>query len=68
MKKIDRTLELDAVRSHRREDCLHYSNCLDEASALLWPSFSCEECERYRQVEVEKLSYEKAASPLAWEV
>ncbi|MDJ0762389.1 MAG: hypothetical protein QNJ97_05315 [Myxococcota bacterium] len=69
MKKIRRPLTLEAVTIHRKETCLHYESCLDQASALLWPSFSCEGCPNYvKAAGSEGMCYEKAASPLAWEV
>ena len=68
MKKVTRPLEFDSISSHRKEDCARYAACLSEASALLWQSFSCCECQHYCPTNVEQLSYEKACSPLAWEV
>ena len=68
MKKICRPLSLDAVQDHRKERCLHYDGCLDEASALLWPSFSCEGCELYMEKVADSVCYERASSPLAWEL
>ena len=68
MRKINETLKLDAVRAHRREDCIHYEICLEEASALMWQSFSCKGCEHFSPKACKSVSYERAASPLAWEV
>ena len=68
MKKVSRTLDLDSIPVHRREECLHYESCLDEASALLWPSFSCYGCALYCEKKLEPHSYERASSALAWEV
>jgi len=68
MKKINRPLNLESVMEHRRENCVHYEGCLDEASALLWQSFSCDGCQLFAERIAEPVYYEKAASPLAWEV
>ncbi|MCP4677149.1 MAG: hypothetical protein GY854_16870 [Deltaproteobacteria bacterium] len=68
MKKICRPLNLEAVNTHRKESCLHYDGCLEEASALLWPSFSCEGCKLYMEKTAEPVCYDRAASPLAWEI
>ena len=68
MKKIERPLDLRGVPAHRKEDCIHYEGCLDEASAMLWPSFSCKGCRLFLVRDKEPLRYERAASPLAWEV
>lgn len=68
MHKIDRPLTLNAVVRHRREECTHYECCLEEASALLWPSFSCEGCRLFSQRTNQPLYCERASSPLAWEV
>jgi len=67
MKRIERPLELQAIDIHRRENCIHYKGCLEEASALLWPSFSCKGCKLFFMKKAEPVSYERAASPLAWE-
>jgi hypothetical protein len=67
MKKIDRPLDLKRVNAHRKENCIHYASCLEEASAMLWPSFSCAGCKQYMTKGREINSYERAASPLAWE-
>jgi hypothetical protein len=68
MRKVNRPLEFDTVCVHRREDCIRYTACLNEASALLWQSFSCDECELYTPANMDDLCYQKACSPLAWEV
>jgi hypothetical protein len=68
MKKLERTLEYRTVTDHRRENCVHYEGCLEEASALLWQSFSCRECQMFSRRPSPVLSYDRAASPLAWEV
>jgi hypothetical protein len=71
MRKVNRPLEFESVCSHRREDCIRYAGCLSEASALLWQSFSCDECELYTPADMESLEsrwHQKACSPLAWEV
>lgn len=68
MKKVFRPLDLQSVNIHRKEECLHYDSCLDEASLLLWPSFSCEGCPLYSPSNETPICYERAASPLAWEV
>ncbi|MCP4605924.1 MAG: hypothetical protein GY847_36330 [Proteobacteria bacterium] len=68
MKKITRPLNLESVTTHRREECVHYEGCLEEASALLWPSFSCDGCKLFMAKSGEPMCYERAASPLAWEV
>jgi hypothetical protein len=69
MKKIEQTLELARVAEHRREDCANYTGCLHEASALLWPSFSCKNCDRYIASSLCSIeSYERNASPLAWDI
>ena len=67
MKKVNRPLEIRAVREHRREDCIHYEGCLEEASALLWPSFSCEGCKLFAPKKESEKQHERAASPLAWD-
>ncbi len=67
MKKIERPLDLNSIESHRREDCVHYRQCLEEASALLWPSFSCKDCKLFFLKKAEPVRYERAASPLAWD-
>ncbi|MDD5309668.1 MAG: hypothetical protein PHU25_20305 [Deltaproteobacteria bacterium] len=68
MKRLERTLDYGTVTDHRRENCVHYEGCLEEASALLWQSFSCSECRLFMRRPSLILSYERAASPLAWEV
>jgi hypothetical protein len=67
MRKLARILELNAVSEHRREDCQHYEACLEEASALLWPSFSCCGCKLFEAREDPPRSFEQYASPLAWD-
>ena len=47
MKKIDFFLDMKNVTAHRRDDCIHYASCLEEASAMLWPSFSCANCKQF---------------------
>ena len=68
MRKVNEPLKLDSVLIHRREDCMHYDICLEEASALMWQSFSCKGCEHFSKKTFEPVSYERAVSPLAWEV
>ncbi len=68
MRKINEPLKLDAVRIHRRENCLHYEICLEEASALMWQSFSCKGCEHFTAKACDSMTYERSMSPLAWEV
>ena len=69
MKKIDHTLKIEMVRIHRREDCDHYEVCLEEASALMWQSFSCKGCRFFTERAARPVStYEKTVSPLGWEV
>ncbi len=68
MKKICRPLTLETVNAHRREECLHYESCLEEASALLWPSFSCDGCGLFVAKTTDNVCHERSASPLAWEV
>ena len=68
MRKVNEPLKMDAVRLHRREDCVHYEVCLEEASALMWQSFSCKGCEYFCRKQTRPVSYERSASPLAWEV
>jgi hypothetical protein len=69
MRKVNQPLKMENVRLHRREDCVHYEVCLEEASALMWPSFSCEGCRFFARKEGGAIPrYERAASPLAWEV
>jgi hypothetical protein len=67
MKKINRLLDMKAVEEHRREDCLHYDGCLEEASALLWPSFSCCGCKLFEERIEPAPRFEQCASPLAWD-
>jgi hypothetical protein len=67
MKKMNRLLEVRAVGEHRREDCVHYEACLEEASALLWPSFSCCGCRLFEARTEPERSFEQYASPLAWD-
>ena len=67
MKRLEQPLEIAGVCEHRREECIHYMGCLEEASALLWPSFSCRECPLYAFGGDPVVSYERAASPLAWD-
>jgi hypothetical protein len=68
MKKVTRPLEFDSIVAHRKEDCVHYAGCLTEASALLWQSFSCHECEFYTEGSMDHYCYEKASSAIAWEI
>jgi len=68
MKKIDQPLEMTNVLEHRREECIHYASCLEEASAMLWQSFSCAECKQFLRDVRPSPSYHRAASPLAWEI
>ena len=70
MRKVNQPLKLDNIRVHRREDCSHYEICLEEASALMWQSFSCKGCRFYaaKKGGSSVLSYERSASPLAWDV
>jgi len=67
MKKINRLLDLRAVSEHRHDDCLHYEACLEEASALLWPSFSCEGCKVYEKRLEQACNWHQSCSPLAWD-
>lgn len=68
MQKIDQTLRIEMVRIHRREDCNYYEVCLEEASALMWQSFSCKGCRFFSERTCAPVTYEKSVSPLAWEV
>ncbi len=70
MQKIPNTLKIEMVRIHRREDCNYYEVCLEEASALMWQSFSCKGCRFFAERESAPMpeSYEKSASPLGWEI
>ncbi|MBN2802125.1 MAG: hypothetical protein JXR91_03425 [Deltaproteobacteria bacterium] len=68
MQKLNHELQLKEINIHRKEECVHYDDCLTEASALLWPSFSCKGCESYHCHHTNILSYERASTPLAWEV
>ena len=68
MQKVERPLKFETVGKHRREDCIHYEGCLEEASALLWPSFSCKGCRLFMGRKTQTMSYEKSASPLGWEI
>ncbi len=68
MRKVNEPLKMDAVRQHRREDCVHYEICLEEASALMWQSFSCKGCAYFNLKQTRPVSYERSVSPLAWEV
>ena len=68
MKKVCRPLTIDTVKAHRKEDCVHYEGCLEEASALLWPSFSCDGCEQFSAKRNESREFERAASPLGWDM
>ncbi|MFO8071403.1 MAG: hypothetical protein R6V85_05965 [Polyangia bacterium] len=68
MKKINRPLEMKNVKRHRREDCVHYEGCLEEASALLWPSFSCEDCKQFAPKRKSIPRNDHCSSPLAWEM
>lgn len=69
MKRIDRSLHADAVQAHRREDCLHYQSCLSEASARLWPSFSCKGCELYHpESKSSSRPFDHASSPQGWDI
>ena len=67
MKRIEQPLEITAVAAHRHEECVHYTACLEEASALLWPSFSCRDCPLFEFGGNPVVSYERYASPLAWD-
>ena len=69
MRRVDQPLKIENVRIHRREECVHYEVCLEEASALMWQSFSCKGCQFYAEKEGDALPrYERSTSPLAWEV
>lgn len=67
MKKVNRLLDLRAVQCNRREDCQHYPACLEEASALLWPSFSCDGCKLFEERRDSSLRWGQSCSPLAWD-
>lgn len=67
MKRLEHPLEVRTVCRHRREECVHYDMCLKEASALLWPSFSCADCKLYFGRHGGLVRYERAASPLGWD-
>lgn len=47
MLKLEKELELHEVEFHRREDCAHYEDCLDDTALKRWKSFSCFRCEKY---------------------
>jgi len=68
MEKICQPLEFNDVNEHRRDNCIHYGGCLEEASAMLWPSFSCKNCKQFIASDNNVIYREKALSPLAWEV
>jgi hypothetical protein len=68
MKRLDQPLEIKAVQIHRREECIHYDRCLEEASALLWPSFSCAGCKLYFSRHAGPTRYERAACALGWDL
>ena len=69
MRNLNQELQIKEISEHRKEECIHYDTCLSEASALLWPSFSCKECMNYcADTEHRIISYERAAPPLAWDL
>ena len=69
MRKVNQPLKIENVRIHRREECIHYDVCLEEASALMWQSFSCKGCRFFSEKKGGAAPiYERSASPLAWEV
>ena len=70
MKKIMRPLDIKSVKAHRLESCIHYEGCLNEASALQWPSFSCQGCNYFipKKRGTHPLHHLKACTPLAWEI
>jgi len=65
MKKLDETLSINEATSHRREDCRYYDQCLNEASAKRWRSFSCEGCDMFEECD-KALPDIRRASTLAW--
>lgn len=67
MQKLNNELNIQEISEHRKDDCVHYDTCLTEASALLWPSFSCKDCSNYACSSRRMMSYERACTPLAWE-
>ncbi|MBN2339841.1 MAG: hypothetical protein JXX29_12305 [Deltaproteobacteria bacterium] len=67
MQKLNHELHIQEINEHRKDDCVHYDTCLTEASALLWPSFSCKDCSNYSCSSRRMISYERACTPLAWE-
>jgi len=68
MKKMDNPLNIRNAEKHRKENCIHYASCLEEASAMLWPSFSCVECKHFTKSEKRMPDYNRSASPLGWEI
>jgi len=68
MKKMENPLDMRNVSRHRKENCIHYASCLEEASAMLWPSFSCERCKHFAESERSSQDYNRSASPLGWEI
>jgi len=69
MQRLRHPLDLQAVPKHRHEECQHYEECLEHASALLWPSFSCRECRSFvTKAERPYQSNGRCASPLAWDL
>ena len=67
MQRLKHELQIKEITEHRKDDCVHYDDCLSEASALLWTSFSCKDCKYYHAHEGSIISYERACTPLAWE-
>ena len=68
MKKLENPLEMRNVSEHRKENCIHYASCLEEASAMLWPSFSCRSCRHFTESSRRLPRYNSSASPLGWEI
>lgn len=52
MRQLDEELAIGLVDLHRKEDCEHYDDCLEEASCQGWKSFSCHGCKKYEAGEV----------------
>lgn len=44
---LHQSLQFNEVSEHRKQDCIHYSICLDTTAARNWNSFSCKNCQMY---------------------
>jgi len=68
MKLLATELQYDEIEQHRKDDCVNYSNCLEEVAKMERKtyrdegSFSCQDCKDYKKVDEDYRRYTRKDS------